>query len=36
MKAAYLTPAITLFREDGTLDLESQGRLFDNLIEKGD
>ena len=35
MKAAYLTPAITLFREDGSLDLESQGRLFDNLIEKG-
>ena len=35
MKAAYLTPAITLFREDGSLDLESQGKLFDNLIEKG-
>ena len=35
MKAAYLAPAITLFQKDGTLDLESQGRLFDNLIEKG-
>ena len=35
MKAAYLSPAITLFQKDGTLDLESQGRLFDNLIEKG-
>lgn len=34
-ESAYLTPAITLFREDGSLDLESQGRLFDNLIEKG-
>lgn len=35
MKAAYLTPAITLFREDGTLDLESQERLFNHLIEQG-
>lgn len=35
MQAAYLAPAITLFHEDGTLDLESQGKLFDNLIEKG-
>lgn len=35
MKAAYLTPAITLFREDGTLDFESQAHLFNNLIEKG-
>lgn len=35
MKAAYLTPAITLFHEDGTLDFESQALLFNNLIEKG-
>lgn len=35
MNAAYLTPAITLFREDGSLDLESQAKLFDNLIENG-
>ena len=35
MKAAYLTPAITLFNEDGTLDFESQAKLFNNLIEKG-
>lgn len=35
MKAAYLTPAITLFHEDGTLDFESQAKLFNNLIEKG-
>lgn len=35
MNAAYLCPAITLFHEDGSLDLESQGRLFDNLIEQG-
>ena len=35
MKAAYLTPAITLFHEDGTLDFESQAHLFNNLIEKG-
>ena len=35
MKAAYLTPAITLFHEDGTLDFENQAHLFNNLIEKG-
>ena len=35
MNAAYLTPAITLFNEDGTLDLVSQERLFNNLIEQG-
>ena len=35
MNAAYLTPAITLFHEDGTLDLESQERLFDHLIAQG-
>ncbi|WP_204791002.1 hypothetical protein [Oscillibacter sp. CU971] len=33
MNAAYLTPAITLFREDGNLDLESQEKLFENLIQ---
>lgn len=35
MKASYITPAITLFREDGTLDLERQARLYEYLIEKG-
>lgn len=35
MNAAYLTPALTLFNQDGTLDLESQGRLFNNLIDQG-
>ena len=35
MKASFYCPAITLFHEDGSLDLESQGKLFDNLIEKG-
>lgn len=35
MKAAYLTPAITLFTEDGNLDLENQARLFENLIAQG-
>lgn len=35
MNAAYLTPAITLFHEDGTLDLESQEQLFDHLIAQG-
>ena len=32
MKANYITPAVTLFQEDGTLDLESQGKLFEHLI----
>lgn len=35
MNAAYMTPAITLFQEDGTLDLESQEKLFDHLIAHG-
>jgi len=35
MNAAYLAPAITLFHEDGTLDLESQKKLLNNLIDKG-
>ena len=35
MNAAYLTPAIPLFNEDGTLDLASQERLFNNLIDQG-
>ena len=35
MNAAYLVPAITLFNEDGTLDLISQERLYNNLIENG-
>lgn len=35
MNAAYLTPAITLFHEDGTLDLEGQAELFENLVKNG-
>ncbi len=35
MNAAFLAPAITLFNEDGTLDLVSQERLYNNLIENG-
>jgi len=35
MNAAYLTPAVTLFHRDGTLDLESQKKLYDNLIANG-
>lgn len=33
MNAAYLTPAITLFHENGSLDMESQEKLFENLIQ---
>ena len=35
MKAAYLCPAITLFNEDGTLDLVGQEKLYNNLIDNG-
>lgn len=35
MNARYICPSVTLFNEDGTLDLESQGKLFENLIENG-
>ena len=35
MNASYLTPAITFFHEDGTLDLENQAKLFENLVENG-
>ena len=35
MNAAYLTPAITLFHEDGSLDLDSQKKLFETLIASG-
>ncbi len=35
MNAAFLTPAVTLFNQDGSLDLESQGRLYNNLIDNG-
>ena len=35
MNASYLTPAITLFHADGSLDLESQKKLYENLIEQG-
>lgn len=35
MQAAYMTPAITLFHEDGSLDLENQGALYENLIRHG-
>lgn len=35
MNAKYITPAVTILKEDGSLDLESQGKLFDHLIENG-
>lgn len=35
MNASYLAPTITVFREDGTLDLDGQKKLFNNLIDKG-
>ncbi|MDD3336284.1 MAG: dihydrodipicolinate synthase family protein [Eubacteriales bacterium] len=35
MNAAYITPAITLFDENGGLDLSSNGALYENLLQKG-
>ena len=35
MDASYITPAVTLFAPDGTLDLGSQEALFENLICSG-
>ena len=31
MNASYIAPAITLFKQDGTLDLEGQEKLYDYL-----
>ncbi|MCH4031239.1 MAG: dihydrodipicolinate synthase family protein [Lachnospiraceae bacterium] len=35
MNANYITPSVTIFSDDMSLDLESQGRLFDHLISGG-
>ena len=35
MNAKYLTPAITTFDQNGNLDLDSQGALYENLIKNG-
>lgn len=32
MNAKWICPAVTPFREDGSIDFESAGRLYDNLI----
>lgn len=35
MKGSYITPSITIFHKDGTIDLEAMKRHFDFLIEGG-
>lgn len=35
MNAKWITPAVTPFREDGSIDFESAGKLYDDLIEAG-
>lgn len=35
MKAKWICPAITPYHPDGTIDFESAGRLYDNLIANG-
>lgn len=35
MKAKYITPAVTIFRQDGSLDLEACGKVYEHLIKGG-
>lgn len=35
MKAAFMTPCVTAFQENGELDLQAQGRVYDHLINGG-
>lgn len=35
MKAQFLTPTVTLFKQDGTLDIEANKKLYDFLLGKG-
>ncbi|MBR2765101.1 MAG: dihydrodipicolinate synthase family protein [Blautia sp.] len=35
MNASYITPAITIFDQNGNLDLKSQASLYENLIRNG-
>lgn len=35
MKGSYITPSVTLFGEDGRVDLDAQARFFDKLVEGG-
>lgn len=35
MKSRYITPSVTIFKEDGTIDTEAMGNHFDRLIEGG-
>ncbi len=35
MKAEYITPAITVFKEDGTPDFDGLKKLYDHLITEG-
>lgn len=35
MNAKWITPAVTPFKEDGSIDFESAGKLYDDLIDAG-
>ncbi|OCN01130.1 dihydrodipicolinate synthase family protein [Clostridium sp. W14A] len=35
MKAQFLTPVVTIFKKDGTLDLEGNKKVYDHLIQGG-
>ena len=35
MKAKYITPVVTIFRQDGGLDLEASGKVYEHLIRGG-
>ena len=35
MKANYITPAVTVFSEDGSINFEEQGKVYEHLIAGG-
>ena len=35
MKANYITPAVTVFSEDGSIHFEEQGKVYEHLIAGG-
>ena len=35
MKAKYITPAVTVFSEDGSIHFEEQGKVYEHLIAGG-
>ena len=34
MKANYITPAVTVFSEDGSIHFEEQGKVYEHLMKR--